>query len=176
MIEHDFKYDLVESKKHTLFWEVFCQSVFEDYVGSTTHYNNRAAQDVGIDRRVFHRGGRKSYLDEKTRRNYYPDILLEYMSNNVTRAVGWIEKEQRITYLAYGFPYNLEAYLIPWIALQEAWYRNKKKWWHDYDHKNGRNHGYVTYSLAVPIEEILSKVKGCQIWKPEGLVRCNLIT
>ena len=135
------------------FWEAVYQKAFPNL--KTMELVTRPDwQRKGIDRLLTLTNGNKLKIDEKKRRKVYPDILLEYLSNDHTRAPGWMEKDLAIDYLAYAFMPTRRVYLFPWPILRRAWQEYGQGWLAAYDHKEAVNPGYSTWSIAVPIEVV----------------------
>jgi N-glycosylase/DNA lyase len=125
-------------------------------------------QRKGIDRIIYLSNGNKLKIDEKKRRREYSDILLEYLSNDRTRAPGWIEKDLAIDYLAYAFMESQRVYFFPFPALFKAWYDNKEHWFSVYDPVTAKNRGYNTLSLPIPIDVLQRAVSSSMIIQLEN--------
>lgn len=97
------------------------------------------------------------------RRKSYSDILLEYLSNDQTGSLGWIEKSLHIDYLAYGFLVSKCVYLFEWQLLRRAWIQFGKEWKAIYFNASAENDGYKTWSVCVPIKVLTKAVNRARI-------------
>lgn len=146
--------------------ETFWRNVYEKAFPNMTRMflcRDLDLQRRGIDRLIRLTSGKLVTVDEKKRRKNYGDILLEYLSNDVTGAPGWIEKDLAIDWLAYAFMDNQRVYLLNWPMLRRTWEHFGDEW-KEYG-KAGRygfkivrakNYGYTTHSLAVPTQRLMS--------------------
>ncbi len=106
-------------------------------------------QRAGVDRQIVLKG-KTIYVDEKVRRDDWPDFGLEYISNDKTGAKGWVCKELLADYIAYAFAPSQVCYLLPVNELQNAWRRNGQKWLDKFGSKQAINDGYKTHFCPVP--------------------------
>ncbi len=153
---------------HAAFWDEIYRKAFPDMVGSVVVNQDCPGQRIGIDRVIQLRSGKTLKVDEKKRRGTYSDILLEYMSNDTTRAPGWMAKEGlQIDYLAYAFMPKNTAYLFPWLTLRRVWLHDGARWirWAKegsrpdiVQHVVAPNRTYQTLSVAVNTEYLLGRV------------------
>lgn len=152
---NDFKHDIKFSHDNEKFWDEIYRTLFSDF-----HYLEtvevRRWQFKGVDRVVYLTGGHAIHVEEKLRRKFYNDILLEYTSNDRTNTLGWIEKQLNVDYLIYAFLDIRKAFAFPWVLLQSAWFTNKHVWLHRYGTRIAKNRGYNTLSCPVPTD-ILTK-------------------
>jgi hypothetical protein len=81
--------------------------------------------------------------------------MLEYVSNDQTGTLGWVEKSLMCDYIAYAFILSGNAYLLPVIQLQAAWLKNKEKWLKDYGTLKADNKSYKTLNCPVPTMSVL---------------------
>lgn len=148
-----FKEDLVfsEEASEEWFWQEVYQQAFPDMINNIHCTGDNQGQRLGIDRLIYLQSGKVLFIDEKKRRKIYDDILLEYLSNDKTGALGWIEKDLLIDYLAYAFIPNKVCYLFPWHILRRTWIKLGDQWKNDYKKIESENLGYKTISLAIPI-------------------------
>ena len=128
------------------------------------------AQFRGVDRLIYLANDSILRIDEKKREKSYPDILLEYLSNSEKNSPGWIEKDLAIDFLAYAFMPDKRVYLFPWLLLKRTWRYFREDWIKkSEDNKEGfrivkaDNFYYDTYSIAVPLEILLSKIRCAMI-------------
>jgi hypothetical protein len=164
---HDFKQKLAESQAASLepFWNAVYQRAFPGLVNHMPCPGDVLSQRMGIDRLIMLETGRIIRIDEKKRDRVYPDILLEYLSNDRTGAPGWIEKPLLIDYLAYAFMPSHTVYLFDWLMLRRAWIHYRTEWKAKYYKVRAQNVGYVTESVAVPIKVVRDAVQAATIIK-----------
>jgi hypothetical protein len=166
---HRFNESLAKGEHASLepFWESVYRKAFPTMVGRTVNLRGNPAQALGIDHTVLLSSGKTLLIDTKCRFTPYDDILLEYISNNETKALGWIRKDSlQIDYLAYAWVRQQTVVFLPWIALREAWVQNIPMWWgkatreeRGYKKCEAKNPTYSTWSLAVPRAVVLDAVR-----------------
>lgn len=113
-------------------------------------------QKKGIDKIIYFKNGNKFTLDEKKRRRWYGDILLEIWSDNKIRKPGWLLKST-CDYIVYAVMPTRKIYLLPNILLKKAYITNKDKWL-SYKPIFAHNPKYITESRAVPVNELLTAI------------------
>ena len=104
--------------EHESFWEQVYSTVFPDMLYHINVYRYCQGQELGIDRIIYLKSGKVLFVDEKLRAKDYEDIALEYISNDQTDSLGWIEKDLLIDYLAYAFWPSKRCYIFDWQFLQ----------------------------------------------------------
>jgi len=77
-------------------------------------------QSTGIDRYY----GRFK-IEYKIRETYYPDMLFEIVSNNVSGALGWAEKDLACDFFVYAFYDKKIVYIFYYTSLKNVWENNK---------------------------------------------------
>ena len=151
---HDFAASLKRSEEGSLepFWEEIYRRHFPSMVACVPLRGDTASQRQGKDRAIHLANGDVLHIDEKIRpsRRNDSDILLEYLSNDRTGALGWIEQDKAIDYLAYAFVAIRKVYIFPWLQLRRAWCHYKVEWQAQYAPVPGKNRTYTTYSTPVP--------------------------
>lgn len=164
-VVNEFRSDLrfSQAASDEPFWDEIYRKAFPDMAAHMVIDTNSQAQRLGIDRVITLNSGKTLYVDEKKRRQSWGDILLEYISADTTGAPGWIEKPLQIDYLAYAFMDVRRAYLFPWQMLRRVWLHYKDVWLGSYKIVPAQNRNYTTYSVAVPINELLAAVKNAGI-------------
>lgn len=164
-VVHDFKEQLIYSEisGDEPFWDAIYRKAFPNMVNHMTCNGDTHSQRMGIDRLIMLASGRVLTIDEKKRKEEYPDILLEYISVDTTNAPGWIEKDLSIDYLAYAFMKSKRVYLFDWLALRRSWGNFKNKWLGSYPHISAQNNGYKTLSVAVPTEILRTAVSSAMV-------------
>lgn len=160
-ILHDFEDQLAwgEAQGYEPFWTQVYRKAFPNMVNHMLGSGDTQSQRMGIDRIILLSNGRMLRIDEKKRRQDYPDILLEYVSVDTTNAPGWIEKDLAIDYLAYAFMPSKRCYLFDWLMLRRAWLRYGDEWKQAHRIVTAQNKSYKTYSVAVPIEVVRNAVR-----------------
>ena len=160
MAVHDFNERLSYSEKASEepFWIAVYQKAFPNMVNCMPCPGDTESQRMGIDRVILLSNGKVIKIDEKKRSKDRDDILLEYLSNDVTDAPGWIEKDLAIDYLAYAFMQSQRCYLFPWPFLREAWREHGTEWKRKYPIPPALNNGYKTLNVAVPTKELYTAV------------------
>lgn len=162
-ITHNFRQQLEwsEAASYEPFWDAVYRKAFPNLVNHMICSGDTAGQRMGVDRVLYLANNFTIAVDEKKRKEVWPDVLLEYISVDTTGAPGWMEKDLAIDYLAYAFIPNRRCYLYPWPLLRRAWMHYKEQWISDGQRRtNGcrivtaQNAGYKTYSVAVPIQTV----------------------
>lgn len=125
------------------------------------------AQRAGIDRVLTLADGKVIKIDEKVREKDYGDILLEFWSNYERRSRGWICKPLDCDFIAYAIVPRATCYLLPTLLLQRAWRERGPEWClaakskkSGFRYVDAQNEGYVTKSIAVPIDVVMSGIAG----------------
>lgn len=157
IIPHDFQTQLKFSEKasHEPFWDAVYRKAFPGLVNHMLCSGDQPTQRMGVDRLVYLNNDRVLRIDEKKRDKVYPDILLEYISNDQAKdpekRAGWINKNLVIDYIAYAFMPTQKVYLLDWLTLRRAWVMNGEVWKQKHRRVPAKNVGYTTWSVAVPI-------------------------
>ena len=164
---HSFHKQLAYSQgaSHEPFWDAVYRKAFPDMIGSILCTGDNAGQFRGIDRVVQLSSGKTILIDEKKRRENWPDFALEYLSNTTQHTPGWMEKDLIIDYLAYAFMPSKKCYLFPWPLLRLAWKENGAEWKRKYRNIEAHNNGYKTLSVCVPIEILLGMLTATMLIK-----------
>lgn len=155
---HSFQASLARSQEllDDAWWESIYRQAFPDFAGMVAVRQDGWAQRGGIDRLIVLASGRTLTVDEKARGEAWPDILLEYWSDEGRRVRGWVAKDLACDYIAYALAAAGVCYLLPFQDLRRAWRRHHKRWVREYREVRAYNNGYVTVSVAVPIEVLLA--------------------
>lgn len=140
------------------FWLDVYQQVFPDLAAIVDVRKDGWAQRGGIDRLLVTSAGREWKVDEKVRRQSWPDILLEIYSDDKRLTPGWVTKDLACDFIAYAFLPTKECYLMPVAQLQRAWRKHGSRWQEEYGTKRAANDGYWTLSCPVPIPELMHKI------------------
>jgi len=160
-LKNDFKTDLAYSElsSEEEFWDAVYRKAFPSMVNHMACLGDTESQRMGIDRVIILANGLTLKVDEKKRRKEYKDILLEFISNDQTRAPGWIEKNLAINYIAYAFMESRRVYLLDWQLLKRTWLRFGEEWKARFEIIRAENKNYTTLSVAVPIGELLTRIR-----------------
>lgn len=154
---HDFRESLERSHAYAdaPWWLAVYREAFQDLQSAVSVRNDGWAQRGGIDRVLTLACGRTLTVDEKVREQDWPDILLEYWSDEARKIRGWIAKPLACDFIAYAFVPSATCYLLPFQTLRRAWKINRKIWVANHRPVRAQNNGYVTVSVAVPIPILL---------------------
>lgn len=157
---NDFATDLQWSQEQAFepWWEEVYRQAFPGFSGMQSVAVDGWAQRGGIDRQVFLNDGTVLKIDEKSRRQAWPDFLLEYWSDEQRRIPGWIAKPLTCDYIAYAFVPTRTCYLLPFQLLRLAWQRHRHCWVERYGSKRAQNARYTTVSVPVPIDVVLASL------------------
>lgn len=157
---HDFADSLAASHRASdlPIWEEIYRKSFPDFLAMVDHRQDGEHQRAGIDRSVILENSKQILIDEKIRWKPYPDIAVEYLSNDRTGAPGWACKPLRADYIAYAIAPLGMCYLLPVIQLQQAWRRKGEIWKAGCFIVRAPNRGYTTLSAAVPVHELFSEI------------------
>lgn len=167
-IIHNFQEQLQwsESAGYEPFWDAVYRKAFPNLVNHMLCSGDTLGQRMGVDRLLYLSNNLTIAIDEKKRKEVYPDVLLEYISVDTTGAPGWMDKDLAIDYLAYAFIPTKQCYLFPWQLLRRAWLYFRNEWIQNGQRKQdgfkivwAQNNGYKTYSVAVPIKAVQSAIQ-----------------
>lgn len=167
---HDFQECLAfsHSAEDYPFWEDVYRKAFPDIVAILSHRKDGWWQRSGVDRSIILETSKQLLVDEKIRgRNkrtgrVYTDIALEYISNDVSNAPGWVCKPLLCDYIAYAIAPIGKCYLLPVIQLQNAWAKHKDRWLEQYNSIPAKNKTYNTWFCPVPVADLFSSI-GCEL-------------
>ena len=172
MTIHSFAESLALSKKHedAPWWPAIYGRAFPGYLSAVSVKNDGWAQRGGIDRVITLSSGKAVWIDEKVRSKSYGDILLETWSDTLHKKPGWMQKDLACDFIAYAFIPDSRCYLLPFLTLRAAWLKFGREWIASasknecgFRFVDSKNHGYVTRSIAVPIQKLLSAMSEAQI-------------
>lgn len=100
----------------------------------------------------------------------YPREVWDLPGRDLKTRPGWLVKDLACDFIAYAFVPTRKCYLLPFRLLRRAWRQNRTLWvskanadkegfwWVD-----APNKGYVTRSIAVPIETLLLAIGGAMV-------------
>lgn len=141
-------------------WELVYKKAFPTFATMCSVPADGWAQRGGIDRVITLSSGKTLLVDEKLREKDWPDILLEYYSDRDRKIPGWIWKDLACDYIAYAFLPSRRCYLLPFHLLRSCWLQNGREWARRFTPPvEALNFGYVTESVAVPIDVLLTTMK-----------------
>ena len=157
LMANNFNADLAYSQtaSEEQFWADVYRKAFPNIVNQMPCPGDYESQRMGIDRVILLSNGMTLRVDEKKRRIEYSDILIEFLSNDKTGALGWIEKNLAINYIAYAFMESRRVYLLDWMMLKRAWHKFGDDWKRRYPIIKAQNKTYTTHSVAVPTNVLL---------------------
>ena len=158
MPPHDFVESLKKSQAQAgnPLWERVYQRAFPTLQTMADVRQDGWAQRGGIDRVLILSSGKTIHVDEKVRDKDYGDILLEYWSDEAGRVPGWIAKDLACDFIAYAVLPSSKCYLLPFHTLRLAWQLNRRHWVEKFKRIEAQNRGYVTVSVGVPADILLS--------------------
>lgn len=159
MAVHEFKKDLKFSTEQEEFLAEIYQGYFNNMINSE-FVIDLDMQKSGIDRIIHLSNGKTVTVDEKIRRiENTTDILLEYVSNNATGALGWIEKDSAVDYICYIWLPAKKAVLLPFFLLRKAWLTNKEQWLSEYKTYKAYNQNYHSLNVAIPTKILMQAIR-----------------
>jgi len=168
---HDFYRSLAEShaQADAPFWGDVYRRAFPEIRSMVCVRDDGWAQRGGIDRMITLSCGRTIPIDEKVRKEDWPDILLERWSDEGRRVPGWIQKPLACEFIAYALIPSRRCFLLPTLSLQAAWRRYGRRWCETYPPIRAQNRGYVTLSVAVPPDVLLPAMNDamCVTWEQQ---------
>lgn len=157
---------------HNLFDLVYQHAFYNIDFIKRTKSGDTIAQKSGSDVVIYLTSDRLIRIDEKRRFKDYPDIALEYISNDRFSTPGWMEKDLGIDYLCYAFVKSKKVYLFPWQKLKLVWNLHKRQWIRLGEEKRdgffktvAPNPTYNTISCAVPIDKLLKLVQDVLVFQ-----------
>lgn len=171
-MRHNFATSLALSKEQedSPWWMEIYARAFPGYMAAVSVRNDGWAQRGGIDRVVTLKSGKTVTVDEKVRLQDWPDIALERWSDKARRVPGWVQKDLACDFIAYAFVPSQRCYLFPFLTLRRAWNLEGKRWCELAEAEQGgfhvilaKNEGYVTESIAVPIEILLASIRQAMV-------------
>lgn len=137
-------------------WFDVYRAAFPDMCSAVCVRADGWAQRGGIDRVITLSSGKTLTVDEKVRAEDWPDIALEYWSDEQRRIPGWVAKDLACDFIAYAFVPSQTCHLLPFQTLRQAWRINCREWVKKYRPVRAPNKGYVTVSVAVPTRVLLN--------------------
>lgn len=158
MTVHNFAESLARSHEQAdaPWWNEIYRSAFPSLKSAVSVRDDGWAQRGGVDRMITLSSGRTISIDEKVREKDWPDFLLERWSDEAREAPGWIQKPLLCEFIAYAFIPSSTCYLFPTLTLQRTWRIYGRDWISAYGTVRAQNRGYVTASIPVPRDILLS--------------------
>lgn len=173
---HDFATSLRRSREQASapWWEPLYRSAFPE-LATMSYVGDSPAQRDGVDRVLVTHSGHVYQIDEKVRTSDYPDLCLEYWSDQERRHPGWIARDLACDFIAYAFAPSGRCYLLSFPLLRRAWRLHGPDWMrlgearHDgFRIVEAKNRGYVSRSVAVPIDHVLDAIRGASLLTFDG--------
>jgi hypothetical protein len=152
-----------ESHADAGWWLDLYRRAFPSLISAVSVRDDGWAQRGGIDRVITMASGRVYTVDEKVRSHDWPDILLEQWSDEARKAPGWIQKPLACDFIAYAFAPSRRCYLLPVVPLQRSWRLFGRGWLDTYGQRRAPNRGYVSTSVPVPIDVLLSRMSDAMV-------------
>lgn len=122
-------------------------------------------QKQGVDKKIILDGGKYVLIDEKIRRRWYGDILLEEYSDYDHKIRGWLFGKKQTDYISYIILPTNTLFLFPFLLLQKVWVENYKIWLLKFGRKFAINKTWRTSNIAIPVNILLDKIKESMINK-----------
>jgi hypothetical protein len=163
---NDFDDDLAFShaQSDAPWWAEVYKQAFPGFESMVCVRKDGWAQRGGIDRVITLSSGKVVTVDEKARRRFWPDVLLERWSSEEHKTPGWVQKNLACDYLAYAWVPSKTCLVIPFLALRRVWIDKGRDWIAKYPEKRAENKTYTTVSVAVPTEILMDSLRdGMQI-------------
>lgn len=169
---HDFKESLALSKEFedAPWWGEVYAKAFPGFHSMMSVRDDGWEQRAGIDRVVQLKSGKTVKIDEKVRAKDWGDIALERWSDKAKQTPGWVQKDLDCDFIAYAFVPSQRCYLFPFLTLRKAWILEGRRWCEMAAENVGGfrvveapNRGYVTESIAVPIEILLASIRQAMV-------------
>jgi len=170
---HNFEESLARSQAYedAPWWAAVYQKAFgvQNVLAAVSVRQDGWAQRAGIDRIITLKCGRVIRVDEKVRKKDWPDILLERWSDESRQSPGWVQKPLACEFIAYAFVPSATCYLLPTLSLQRVWRHHGRRWVEDYREVRADNGSYVTVSVPVPTDVLMSAIADAMRinWHPE---------
>lgn len=149
------------------------KAAFPGFASRTRIPKDGWGQRSGIDCLIVLERGKTLHAEEKFRSEIWPDVALEYISNDRTGAPGWVAKESATDYLVYFWvpakcciTLPMQTLRVVWEHMGEQWIRLAKAKRSGFFHVVAPNHGYNTLSVAVPVHVLREAVSNamCLHW------------
>lgn len=171
------------------FWLDVYRKAFPGFLAAHIPTGDGWHQRAGRDRIIVLDDSSTITVDEKGRREVWPDILVEIYSDKEKKVPGWGNPDKRLNcdYIGYAFVPTGVCYLLPYRELVRTMKANARQWWnearvnesagcHDgVQFVNARNPRdkrkpvkYWTLSLAIPTERLLDSIRNVMTIKWEG--------
>lgn len=162
---HCFNESLIKSNSQVdnPIWERIYRSAFPTFETMVSVREDGWAQRGGVDRQIILKSGKVISVDEKVRGKDYGDILLEYWSDEGRKTKGWVAKDLACDYIAYAIIPSSRCYLLPFPTLRRAWFENRIEWVRNHREVRAENMGYVTVSVAVPVNTLMDSIKNSML-------------
>lgn len=161
---------LSHAQESAPWWDEVYTKAFPGHLSAVSVRSDGWAQRGGIDRVVTLRSGKTATIDEKVRSKDFGDIALERWSDRERKVPGWIQKDLACDFIAYAFVPSQRCYLFPFHNLRSAWIAEGRNWCQLAKDELGgfkivlaNNGRYVTESIAVPTEILLSTLRQTMI-------------
>lgn len=162
---HNFEESLKKShaQADAPWWLDVYREAFPSLQSSVNVRDDGWAQRGGIDRVLTLACGKTLGIDEKVREKDWPDIALEYWSDEERKIRGWVAKDLACDFIAYAFIPSATCYLLPFQNLRRAWRQNYQEWVDRYPRIEAPNSGYTTISVGVPIPILMQAISDAML-------------
>jgi hypothetical protein len=176
--DHRFEDDLRWSEQvaELPFWRRVYDATFPGIDAMTRVRRAGWAQQAGIDRRLHLVSGKTLDIEEKARREVYPDVALEIRHDfgRYTRP-GWTASDLGCDYVCYAWVPAERAVVLPFQTLRLVWERFGAQWvaaskerrspFRSLRTFNSRGR-YYTEGICVPVRVLLATIRDamCLAW------------
>lgn len=151
-------------------WDEVYRRAFPDMVATIDLRPDGWHQRAGRDRAIVLSTGKTLYVDEKCRKETYPDILVEIWSVYPLNGqppfpsvrgtkLGWACEPKDTDWLAYAFVPSRKCHLLPFLGIRSAWLKKGHRWAALAGEKRdgfryvvSPNDGYDSINIAVPTD------------------------
>jgi hypothetical protein len=162
------------------FWEDVYRQAFPGFVAAHIPTGDGWHQRAGRDRIIVLDDSSTITVDEKGRRDEWPDILVEILSDRDRKVPGWGNPGKRLScdYIGYAFVPSQTCHLVPYRELRRIMAHGPgRDWWREaarkqkdgvrggiqfVDARNPRDVTkpvrYWTRSIAVPTKMLLAEI------------------
>lgn len=151
---HDFNEDLEYSSTYDALFNECYTAIFPD-IQDIVHVDI-ALQRKGIDKELIFKDRVHLYVEEKTRKKVWPDILLERWSSE--KRPGWIITSEADLF-AYLFAPIQKICLFDMKLLKAAWENNEEQWISTYFKSEALNYNYTTIGYCIPLKVLFLAVE-----------------
>lgn len=169
---HDFTESLAfsHSQADAGYWLPVYRKAFPTLKACVDVRHDGWHQRAGVDRVLTLADSSIVRVDEKVRREHWPDIALQVWSDIDRKILGWARKDALCDYVAYAFEPTRTCYLMPFLLLRRALELDGRTWWKAAEEERdgfrivrAQNRDWITVSLAVPTAVLLDALRDAMV-------------